>query len=65
MADNKNLDMEFEELDLDQMSEVTGGHGNNQATAVKYCPSCGTNRTFRLSSGARAFCTVCNEQIVL
>ena len=40
-------------------SDMTGAAGEREA----FCPKCKCKRVFRLYSGGRAFCKVCNMEI--
>ncbi len=65
----------MEKIIDDKLGSVTGGAGNNENstkntgnsgdTRPAYCPKCETEREFRLGSGGRAYCKVCNEEIMM
>lgn len=44
----------------------TGAKGGSAASKTEaYCPKCQVRRMFTLGSGGRAYCEVCNKEIML
>jgi predicted RNA-binding Zn-ribbon protein involved in translation (DUF1610 family) len=54
MADNINKNIDNEELDLEQLEDVSGGTYIPQPPRTRICPKCGEETTVRLKA-----CTKC------
>lgn len=58
--------MTIKKMDDDKLDSVVGGkNAASVPTKICYCPKCKTDREFKLYSGGRAFCSKCNEEILL
>lgn len=58
--DNKNF-----ELDDMELAGVVGGVGKDMGTTSivkRICEKCNVEREFRVASGGRGYCMVCNHQ---
>ncbi len=57
----------MKKITLDKLEKVIGGtnvpNGTNKVPK-KLCPICNELREFRTGSGGRAYCKVCNEEIL-